>query len=168
MRIDLLNAEQASTVEAALADLLVDCVADGASVGFLDTLSHNEACGWWRNALHEPHSLTWAARDDGGRIVGTVRLIPATPPNGRHRAEVAKLLVHPDARGRGYASALMCALEDAARQLGRIVLMLDTQTGSLAEGLYQRWGWLRVGTVEDYATTPDGRLAPTTFMTKRL
>jgi acetyltransferase len=62
----------------------------------------------------------------------------------------------------------MSALEDGARELGRTVLVLDTQTGSVAEGLYERWGWGRVGVIEDYALTPDGRLAPTTIMAKHL
>jgi GNAT superfamily N-acetyltransferase len=168
MRIELLGAAQASAVDAALATLLVDCVAGGASVGFLADLSHDEARAWWRRALPEPDCLTWAAWNDDGRIVGAVRLTLATQPNARHRAEVAKLLVHRDARGRGCASALMSALEEAARELGRHVLVLDTQTGSLAEGIYQRRGWQRVGTIEDFAATPDGRLASTTFMTKRL
>jgi acetyltransferase len=168
MRIDLLAGEQAPAVEAALADVLLDCVADGASVGFLAELGVEEARAWWRAALSEPDSLTWAARDDGGRPVGTVQLILATQPNARHRAEVVKLLVHRGARGRGCASALMSALEDTARVLGRRVLVLDTQTGSPAEGFYRRRGWRRVGTVDDYAATPDGRLASTTFMSRHL
>jgi GNAT superfamily N-acetyltransferase len=168
VRIDLLDAEQVPTVEAGLADVLLDCIADGASVGFLSDLGRDEAVAWWHAALQDPHTLTWVARDDDGRVLGTVRLALATQPNGTHRAEVAKLLVHRDGRGRGCAKALMAALEDGARRHGRTVLVLDTQTGSLAEGIYQRRGWQRVGVVEDYAASPDGRLEPTTFMTKRL
>jgi GNAT superfamily N-acetyltransferase len=168
VRIDLLGAGQASTVEAGLAEVLLDCVAGGASVGFLAALTRDEALAWWRAALPDPHTLTWVARDDDGRVLGTVRLALATQPNGTHRGEVAKLLVHRDGRGRGCAKALMSALEDGARRLGRTVLVLDTQTGSLAEGLYERWGWQRVGVIGDYAATPDGRPAPTTIMTKRV
>jgi GNAT superfamily N-acetyltransferase len=168
VRIELLGAERASTVEVGLAEVLLDCVAGGASVGFLAGLTRDDAVAWWRAALRDPHTLTWVARDDDGRVLGTVRLVLATLPNGTHRGEVAKLLVHRDGRGRGCAKSLMTTLEDAARRLGRTVLVLDTQTGSLAEGLYQRWGWQRVGVVEDYAAAPDGRLEPTTIMTKRV
>jgi GNAT superfamily N-acetyltransferase len=143
-------------------------VVGGASVGFLDDLSHDQARDWWRRALSEPDSLTWAAFTADERVVGAVRLILATLPNARHRAQVAKLLVHRDARGLGCATALLTALEETARTLGRHVLVLDTQTGSTAEGLYRRRGWQLVGTVDDYAAMPDGRLAPTTFMTKQL
>ncbi|MDT4989578.1 MAG: hypothetical protein QOI74_3672 [Micromonosporaceae bacterium] len=168
MRIDLLTSDQAAAAHVGLADVLLDCVADGASIGFLATLSVEEARAWWRAALAQPDTLTWSAREEDGRIVGTVRLVLATLPNGRHRADVAKLLVHRGARGRGCASALLSALEDAAREIGRSVLVLDTRTGSPAEQLYQRRGWRPVGVIGDYAADPDGRLAPTTIMTKRL
>jgi hypothetical protein len=32
----------------------------------------------------------------------------------------------------------------------------------------ERWEWQRVGVIEDFAATPDGRLASTTYLTKRL
>lgn len=149
----------------ALGDLLTACVGGGASVGFLDGLTSADAAAWWRTALADP---AWVACDDAGRIVGVVRLVPAAAPNGRHRAEVTKLLVHPAARRRGYASALLAALEDAARDRGHRLLVLDTETGSPAEAMYQRLGWRPVGTVPDYAARPDGRLAPTTIMYRRL
>ncbi|NJC73167.1 GNAT family N-acetyltransferase [Planosporangium thailandense] len=176
MRIELLRAADpadsadpaAPAVADQLADVLVDCVAGGASVGFLAPLGHEEARSWWRAVLPDPDTLTWVARDDRDRVIGTVRLVLATQSNGGHRAEVSKLLVHRDARGRGCATALMTALEDTAQRLGRTVLVLDTQTGSPAERLYERLGWQRVGVVDDYAATPDGRLDPTTIMTKRL
>jgi GNAT superfamily N-acetyltransferase len=161
-------AEADREVERGLADVLVDCVAGGASVGFVGTLGPDEAQRWWRDALRDPHGVTWIACQDDGRVVGVVRLMLATQPNGGHRAEVSKLLVHRDARGQGVAGRLMSAVEVGARELGRHVLTLDTQTGSVAESLYERLGWQRVGVIEDYATTPDGRLAPTTIMAKHL
>jgi len=171
--IELLSTERrdgdrAATVVEELADLLVDCVEGGASLGFLTGLRRAEAAQWWQRALAAPGSLTLVARDDGGAVVGAVRLLTDTPANAPHRAEVAKLLVHRDARGRGRASALMQALEDAAAGLGRTLLTLDTETGSLAERCYTSWGWERVGVIDDYALTPDGRLAATTLMVKRL
>jgi hypothetical protein len=48
MRIDLLDAGQAASAEAGLAELLIDCVAGGASVGFLASLGQDEAQAWWR------------------------------------------------------------------------------------------------------------------------
>jgi len=150
-----------------LGDLLLDAVADGASIGFLDGFTHEQACRWWRGVLQSPDDLTWVARDQG-RVVGTVRLLRATMPNGVHRGEVSKFLVHRDVRGRGFGRALMDALETAAVADGRWLLLLDTQTSSHAEGVYERWGWQRIGVVPDHAATPDGVLEPTTFFMKRL
>jgi GNAT superfamily N-acetyltransferase len=101
-------------------------------------------------------------------VVGVVRLILAALPNSVHRATVAKLLVHRDARGQRCASNLMSSLEEGARRLGRSLLILDTHTGSPAEAMYERWGWQRVGVIQDYAAIPDGRLVPTTYMAKHL
>jgi GNAT superfamily N-acetyltransferase len=103
-----------------------------------------------------------------GRVVGCVQLLPAKLPNGAHRAEVAKLLVHRSARGRGVATALMAHLEREALAQGRWLLQLDTETGSAAEDLYLRRGWQRLGVLPDHAVRPEGVLAPTTFLWKRL
>ncbi|MGW3401566.1 GNAT family N-acetyltransferase [Streptomyces zhihengii] len=106
--------------------------------------------------------------NSGGRVIGTVQLRSETSPNGTHRAEVAKLLVHRDARGRGVARLLLTAAEECARDAGRTLLLLDTQTGSAAEHLYRSAGWTQVGTVPDYAADPAGVLRPTTFFRKTL
>ena len=114
MRTELLVGPQGAGIVAALAELLVDCVAGGASVGFLDPLDVADARAWWAGTLPDPRAMTWVGRDDQGRIVGTVRLVLAGLPNARHRAEVSKLLVHRSARGRGAATVLMSIVEDAA------------------------------------------------------
>ena len=167
MQIELLSAAPPDETLAGLVDCLLDCVAGGASVGFLSTLTPAEARGWWIDVLSEPDRLTWVALE-GGTVLGTVALRLATYPNGRHRGDVVKLLVRRDARGRGVGRALMSVLESEALRRGRWLLVLDTETGSPAEGMYERWGWQRVGTIEDYAASPDGTLAPTTLMTRRL
>jgi GNAT superfamily N-acetyltransferase len=104
-----------------------------------------------------------------GRIVGTVQVDLATPPNQQHRAEVLKLLVHPLARRRGIARALMIAIELIARAEGRTLLTLDTWTGRAAELLYLSLGYVAAGVIPRYARaslTPD--LEPTTIMYKHL
>jgi GNAT superfamily N-acetyltransferase len=108
------------------------------------------------------------ARIDG-RIVGTVQLDIATPPNQPHRAEVMKLLVHPDARRHGIARALMVAVEDVARECGRSLLTLDTVTGGAAEKLYASLGYVTSGVIPGYALDSSGTtVEPTTIMYKVL
>ena len=168
MLIEELSPEEFDSAPAGLAEVMVDCVDDGASVGFLAPLGVREAATWWRGALEVPGVRTWVARSEHGVIEGCVQLRPAHFPNGRHRGDVSKLLVHRRARGRSLGRALMEVLEAAARSQGLTLLVLDTTTGSLAESLYPRWGWTRIGMIEDFAALPDGRLAPTTIFTKRL
>ncbi|MDQ1009131.1 GNAT superfamily N-acetyltransferase [Streptomyces sp. V4I23] len=153
-----------------LAALLVDAVDDGASVGFTSALTPEKAAAWWSDlapALSDERIAAWTARD-GDRLVGTVQLRCETSPNGRHRAEIAKLVVHRSARGRGIARRLLTTAEEFARSTGRTLLMLDTQTGSTAERLYRSAGWTPLGTVPDYAADPSGVLRPTTFFHKTL
>jgi GNAT superfamily N-acetyltransferase len=150
-----------------LGDVLKACVDAGASVNFLRPLTIEDARGYWQRALADPDAITLVARA-GDRIIGVVRLLPATQPNGTHRAEVSKLLVHPDVRGRGVAESLMRALDEVALRLDRTTLVLDTETDCPAERLYARWGWETVGVIPDFALTADGQLGSTTVMTKRL
>jgi acetyltransferase len=152
----------------ALADVMVDCVDGGASVNFLRPLAHDDAVAWWRAALADPHARTWVARVGDGTIVGCVRLSLPQQPNGRHRGEVGKMLVHRQARGRGASRLLLAELEEYAVAHGRFRLLLDTETGSAAEAVYEHLGWARVGSVPDFCLTADGDLASTTFFTKGL
>ena len=107
------------------------------------------------------------ARDEQG-IVGTVQLQPSWAPNQVHRADVAKLIVHRRARGRGIARALMQELERHAREQRFTLLVLDTCKGSAAENLYTSLGWVHVGEIPRYALNPDGTPCDTVYFYKQL
>lgn len=150
-----------------LAEVLRACVAGGASVSFVEPFSLDDARAYWRG-LAGTNRIVLAARDEG-RIVGTASLVLDTPPNQPHRADVAKVLVHPDARRRGLARRLMEEIEAVARRKGRTLLTLDTVTGGAAEPMYASLGYERIGAIPDYALLPDGvRLVSTTLFYKRL
>jgi ribosomal protein S18 acetylase RimI-like enzyme len=155
----------------ALAEILHACVHAGASVNFVLPFPVEDARAFWRRVLGMMDAgsrrLLVARRD--GRIVGTVQLDIATPPNQPHRAEVTKLLVHPQARRLGIARALMLAVEVVARREGRSLLTLDTRTGDKAEPLYLDLGFTLVGVIPRYSIAPEGgRLDATSFMYKEL
>jgi len=152
-----------------LAGLLLDAVASGASVGFLDSLSLDDAEEWWRGKLAaaDPRAIFLVARDAEG-IAGTVQLLPAAMPNQPHRADVAKLQVHRRARGQGLGRALMEAIESRARAAGFTLLTLDTKRGDAAETLYERSGWTRAGVIPNYALDPDGSPCDTVIFYKQL
>ncbi|MGW3386318.1 GNAT family N-acetyltransferase [Streptomyces cinereoruber] len=154
-----------------LAALLVDAVDGGASVGFLAPLGAAEAASWWLRAAGEAEEGTrdvWAALDADGRPVGAVTLVRTGTANGRHRGEIARLLVHRSARGRGLGRRLLAAAEAHATATGLTLLVLDTHTGSPAERLYRGAGWTAAGTIPDYAADPTGALRATTLYYKRL
>ncbi|MBF8190259.1 GNAT family N-acetyltransferase [Nonomuraea sp. K274] len=168
--IERLSAEVFESCVKELADVLVDAVDSGASVGFLAPFDHEEAAAWWRAqapAVADGGLMVWACRDGGG-IIATISLALASKPNSRHRAEIVKLMVRREARGRGLSRALLAVAEQAALDVGVDLLMLDTETGSTAEHVYLTGGWTRYGIVPGYAGSPDGTLCDCSFMYKRL
>lgn len=155
-----------------LGEVLHAVVHAGAGVSFFVPFSLEEARAFWLEKVLpgvRARTRRVVVARLGPRIVGTVQLDLALPPNQQHRAEVAKLLVHPDARRRGAARALMTALERIAQSEGRTLLTLDTVTGGNAEPLYLSLGYVKVGVIPGYARgslTPD--LEATTIMYKDL
>jgi GNAT superfamily N-acetyltransferase len=153
-----------------LSGVLVDCIEGGAGVSFMHPLAPAKAKAFWRLVATDVAAGKRAlliAEDDGG-IVGTVQLVLDQPENQPHRADLSKMLVHRRARRRGLGAALMEAAEQTARDCGKTLLVLDTVTGSDAERLYERLGWVRVGTIPDYALQSRGGLASTTVFYKAL
>lgn len=165
------GANEASAYVEALADLLIDCVEGGASVGFMLPLTREKAVTFWRrvaDGVSRGERVLLVAEDGEGHIIGTVQLLTSMPDNQAHRGDIAKMLVHRKARRRGIAQRLMAAIDDEARKEGKAVLVLDTVTGSDAERLYERAGWQRVGVVPKYALMPTGEFCATTFFFKHL
>jgi GNAT superfamily N-acetyltransferase len=164
--------EAGDTAEAlpALTEILLDCVAGGASVSFMAPLGRDKAERFWRGVLAsaaDGERIVLVGRDDGGVIAGTVQVILAQPENQPHRGDVAKMLVHRRARRQGLGEALMRAAEQQARQAGKTLLVLDTASDS-AERLYTRAGWTECGRVPGYALLPTGEPCATTYFYKQL
>jgi GNAT superfamily N-acetyltransferase len=169
--IERLDGAGAANAIEELATLLVDAVDGGASVNFVWPFGLDEARAFFTKvtaAVQAGTRVLLVARGDGGRIVGSVQLDCATPPNQRHRADVVKLLVFRDQRRRGTARALMQAVESEARALGRTLLTLDTVHGSAAEPLYRALGWTPVGIIPGYAVSTAGVLQDAIFFYKRV
>jgi acetyltransferase len=169
--IQELTAAAALSLKSGLAGLLVDVVDAGASVGFLPPLGDGAASAYWDGvtaALKGGCRRLWIARAADGGLVGTVQLDLASQANGRHRAEVTKLMVLSSARRQGIGRLLMEAAEVEARRLGRTTLVLDTRQGDPSEAFYRGMGWEPVGTIPRYARSADGTLHTTAFYYKLL
>jgi GNAT superfamily N-acetyltransferase len=155
-----------------LACVLQACVHAGGSVSFVLPFPREEARAFWEQQVLpgvQAGSRCVLVARMAGRIVGTVQLDLGTPPNQPHRAEVRKLLVHPEARRRGIARSLMAAVEAQAHEEHRTLLTLDTVTGSAAEPLYRSLGYVAIGVIPRYAFNFDATtLEGTTVMYKEL
>jgi len=150
-----------------LADVLIDCVAGGASVSFMHPLASAKALAFWQNvadgAARGQRGLLVA--EDAMGIAGTVQLVLDQPENQPHRADLSKMLVHRRARRRGVGDALMVAAEQLGRDCGKSLLVLDTASAD-AERLYTRHGWQPCGTIPGFALLPLGGLCATTLFYK--
>lgn len=170
MQIRSLTGDEALSAIPALSALLADSIEDNASMGFMAPYDADAVAEFWRDVCQAVASgallLLVAEVDD--EIVGTVQAGFVQKPNQPHRADVMKLIVHRKARGAGIARRLMEELETVCRDRGRWLLVLDTATGSDAEAIYPRLGWVKAGGVPDYALYPNGDYCGTTFFYKRL
>src|SRR5262245_1784932 len=95
--IAILSADDLATRTGELAALLIACVHDGASIGFVLPFGGDEAEAFWTKkvlpGVGEGTRVVLIAEQDGS-IVGSVQLNHDTPANQPHRADVNKLIVH--------------------------------------------------------------------------
>ena len=156
----------------ALAAVLLDCVAGGASVGFMASLSKHEAESFFEKAFESAERgdrIILAAFIDS-KLIGIVQIVTATPPNQPHRAGIHRQtpLVHRSARGHG-----VCHAPDGTCRASRPPFADKARSSSWTlspeetpEKLYLRMGWTKTGIIPNYARFPDGRPCDTTILWK--
>lgn len=96
-----------------------------------------------RSTFTPPNGAFLVVEDESGSPVGCggIRMLPS-PADGAVRFEVKHVWLSPGARGNGWATTLMKALESEARTLGATELVLDTHhTLEGAARLYSRLGY---------------------------
>jgi len=170
IKIEQLSASQAQAQLSALTDVLQACVADGASIGFITADDRAVMTDFWQGKIGSLERgetqllVAWQAET----LVATVMVGFSTMPNGRHRAEISKLLVHPLARRQGIARRLMQQAEQLAQLQGKTLLVLDTRSGDVATDLYLSLAWQIAGAIPQYAASTAGVLDATTVMYKLL
>lgn len=106
--------------------------------------------------------------EEEGQIVGMAQLAFSRATNADHRAEVQRVAVASNARGRGIGRQLMAAVENAARDSGITLLWLTTHEGTDACVFYEAIGYSKMGTMPKYSRRPDGTLWPGAFYFKEL
>ena len=166
--MQILEVEKIEKYKDKLVHLLCDCVDDGASIGFIAPLSKAEAIGYWESIesdLTVGSKVIFLAQDND-QLMGTVQLSLCQKKNGIHRAEVEKLMVHTNARGKGIGKALMLALENKAKNLQRSLLVLDTRKGDIASNLYESIGYTFAGEIPEFASNSKGGFDSTIYYYK--
>lgn len=149
-----------------LTELLMDVVDDGASIGFLPPLSRMDAIQYWQDVI-QPGVVLLIARLDNA-TVGTIQLHLAQKQNSNHRAEVAKLMVHPNNRRNGIAKVLMHEIEAISKQENRSLLVLDTRAGDPSNLLYTSYGYIEAGRIPNFAKSANGELHETELYYKEI
>ncbi len=135
------------SIISALAELLVETVANGGSVSFMHPIARETATAFWESSLASAdrgERVVLGASENGAQI-GTVNLLLDCPPNQPHRSEIAKMMTRLSHRGRGVARALMVVAEQFAIARGRTLLTLDPAAEEGAAGLYEKMGFQRAG-----------------------
>ncbi|MEV6927184.1 GNAT family N-acetyltransferase [Dactylosporangium sp. NPDC051485] len=101
---------------------------------------------------------------EGAFLVAYVDHLPAgcagfrTFAEDETTAELKRMYVAPEFRGRGIAKALLSAVEGVARETGRSRIWLETGTAQPeAIGLYERSGYVRIEDFGHYKGYPDVR-----------
>ena len=173
MRVEMLAPPWRNVDREQLIDLLIDAVRAGASIGFLAPLDRDEARAFWdateRGATTGERAILVARDDAAASIVGTAQIAFVARTNGRHRAEVQKVLVNSGHRRRGVARLLITELESLARSRGVRLLYLDTSEGSGgAVDFYEALGYAYAGGIPGWALDPDGTPAKNAIFYKEL
>jgi acetyltransferase len=172
MRIERLSATGTLRGLDELTSLLIDSVEHGASIGFTLPVLREELQAYWQRVAGDVaagNKELLVAVDERSHVLGSAQLALESRANGRHRAEVQKVMVRHALRGRGIGAALMVRLEHEAQVAGRTLLFLDTSTGAAgATTFYRKLGYTFVGGIPNYAANPDGRLVANAIFYKLL
>jgi acetyltransferase len=102
------------------------------------------------------------------RVIGMAQLAFNHATNADHRAEVQRVGIAAEARGRGVGRRLMGEIEAAAEASGVTLLWLTTHAETDACAFYEAIGYARMGTMPNYSRRPDGTLWPGVFYFKEL
>jgi len=170
MKIVLLNAATLPIYYPELAHLLLDAIHSGASVGYPQALTRQEAESHFyalRSELEKGERLLWIARDEQG-LVGTISLHLPAQAEALNRGTIKLLLVHRRARRSGTGKKLLTELERTSYLRQRGLLSLEAQAGSVAEAFFRSQGYRCLGEIPDFLFSSDGYYHPAAIYFKRL
>jgi ribosomal-protein-alanine N-acetyltransferase len=110
------------------------------------------AAGWWHKAIAGEGAECWLLYRQG-RLQGYCLFSWVLD-----EAELLRIAVAPDQRGKGLATALLLHAQQALRKQGVVQLFLEVRVSNCsAHALYQRCGWQNCGIRKEYYPLDAGR-----------
>lgn len=149
--------------DAALAEL--DAVAWSTESGFPSVISRHNNGFFSADSPPDAHLVA----EINGAVAGYIRLKPPTPlPENAHVIQVQGIAVHPTARRRGVAAALLAGAEHQCRDRGKRKLSLRVlSTNRSAIKLYEQMGFAPEGVLREEFVI-NGSYVDDIMMTKHL
>ncbi len=140
------------------------------ALGALDTMGRGALERWYHGVVAglDDRDRLLVFAEEGDRLVGMAQLVFSGATNAEHRAEVQRVGVAADARGRGIGGSLMAAVEEVARDHRITLLWLTTHDATDACVFYEAIGYTKLGVMPNYSRRPDGTLWPGAFYFKDL
>lgn len=151
--------------------LLADCVGQGASLGFHRPANMAQLYDYWHSvalALRTQQRSLFTVETAQGALVATAQLNYCGKENGKHRAEIEKLLVDPLKQRQGIARNLLRHVEGVAQARGLQLLFLDTATGDKSEDFYKSLNYSLCGSIPNYVSCENGLMHSTSIYYKLL
>jgi ribosomal protein S18 acetylase RimI-like enzyme len=144
-----------------LCDATDAAIIDGIGFTWIQVPPRERLETYWRGVLVVPERELFVCRVDG-TIAGSAQLVKPTPHNeaGAFTASLTTHFIAPWTRGYGLATALLVAVENAAKSQGYSILKLNVrETQEAAIQLYQKRGYVRWGTMPYFAKVEGGFVA---------
>ncbi|KAK3319291.1 hypothetical protein B0H66DRAFT_265501 [Apodospora peruviana] len=159
-----------------IAALHAACITVDHMIGpFLPPLKNEKLLQWWRDRIAEavqgtrvivlllPETVP-GTKPTGTDLRGLAMLKLSEDETGSFRGRIDAVLVNQKFRRQGGAKALVDALEYEAAKRGRTLLLADAETGSVAETVFNKFGYEEIGKVPRFSRVlPNGRKGETFF-----
>ena len=170
LRFRRVDPSEADALCAGLADIHLDALNVGMALGALDTMSRSALERWYYRVVAglADRERVLVVAEEEGQLCGMAQLVFSGATNADHRAEVQRVGVATDARGRGIGRSLMANVEQVADEYHVTLLWLTTHADTEACAFYEAVGYTRLGTMPNYSRRPDGTLWPGAFYFKEL
>lgn len=168
--VEVLDVAAAESAERPFSAMLQACVAFGAATPFLAPLPRDAAMTYWRGVTRAvgQGEVRLFAGWRNGRLAGALQLGLAMPQNQAHRADIRLLLIAPGSRCQGLARRLLAAAEDAAREAGRSLLVLEQPCDDHSDEQFRDWGWQQTGLIPGCVQGAAGEAQPMRIYVKAL